>query len=43
MAVVIEDAEGETDDHTWSWIPHHKAICAEDCFNWNVPNAGNPQ
>ena len=34
---------GETDDHTWAWIPHHKAICAGDFFIWNFPNAGNPQ
>ena len=34
---------GETDDHTWAWIPQHKAICAGDFFIWNFPNAGNPQ
>ena len=30
-------------DHTWAWIPRHKAICAGDFFIWNFPNAGNPQ
>ena len=39
----IEDAEGESDDHTRSWIPHNKAICAGDFFIWNCPNAGHPQ
>lgn len=36
-------ARGETDDHTWAWIPQHKAICAGDFFIWGFPNAGNPQ
>ncbi len=36
-------AKGETDDHTWSWIPEHKAICAGDFLIWAFPNAGNPQ
>lgn len=34
---------GETDDHTWTWIPEHKMICAGDQFIWNFPNCGNPQ
>jgi len=36
-------AKGETDDHTWIWVPQYKAICAGDFFIWNFPNAGNPQ
>ena len=36
-------AKGETDDHTWAYIPEYKAICAGDFFIWNFPNAGNPQ
>ncbi len=32
-----------TDDHTWAWVPSHKAICAGDFFIWAFPNAGNPQ
>lgn len=36
-------ARGETDDHTWAWVPRYKAICAGDFFIWNFPNAGNPQ
>ena len=35
--------KGETDDHTWAWIPRYRAICAGDFFIWNFPNAGNPQ
>ncbi len=34
---------GETDDHTWTWIPQHKMISAGDQFIWNFPNCGNPQ
>ena len=36
-------ARGETDDHTWTWIPEKKAICAGDLFLWYFPNCGNPQ
>ena len=41
--VELRHARGETDDHTWAWIPKYKAICAGDFFIWNFPNAGNPQ
>ncbi len=34
---------GETDDHTWTWIPQHKMIAAGDQFIWMFPNCGNPQ
>ncbi len=43
LAVSLNHAKGETDDHTWAWIPRHKAICAGDFFIWCFPNAGNPQ
>jgi len=43
LEVELRHAKGETDDHTWAWIPRHKAICAGDFFIWNFPNAGNPQ
>lgn len=39
----LRHAKGETDDHTWTWVPRYKAICAGDFFIWNFPNAGNPQ
>jgi glyoxylase-like metal-dependent hydrolase (beta-lactamase superfamily II) len=34
---------GETDDHTWVWVPGRKVLCPGDLFIWAVPNAGNPQ
>jgi len=34
---------GETDDHTWVWVPDRKVLCPGDLFIWVVPNAGNPQ
>ncbi len=34
---------GETDDHTWTWIPERQMISAGDQFIWNFPNCGNPQ
>lgn len=34
---------GETDDHTWTWLPDHKMITAGDQFIWMFPNCGNPQ
>ncbi|MBQ73671.1 MAG: MBL fold metallo-hydrolase [Gammaproteobacteria bacterium] len=43
MEIALKHARGETDDHTWAWIPEHKAICAGDFFIWCFPNAGNPQ
>jgi alkyl sulfatase BDS1-like metallo-beta-lactamase superfamily hydrolase len=43
MRIALKHARGETDDHTWAWIPKYKAICAGDFFIWNFPNAGNPQ
>ena len=43
LDIHLRHAKGETDDHTWSWIPKHKAICSGDFFIWNFPNAGNPQ
>lgn len=35
--------KGETDDHTWVWVPDQKAICAGDLVTWVFPNCGNPQ
>ena len=43
LEIELRHARGETDDHTWAWIPQHKTICAGDFFIWNFPNAGNPQ
>jgi alkyl sulfatase BDS1-like metallo-beta-lactamase superfamily hydrolase len=34
---------GETDDHTWTWVPSRRVLCPGDLFIWCAPNAGNPQ
>ncbi|MGA2521881.1 MAG: alkyl sulfatase dimerization domain-containing protein [Acidimicrobiales bacterium] len=39
----LHHARGETDDHTWTWVPGARALCCGDLFIWASPNAGNPQ
>lgn len=39
----LHHGRGETDDHTWTWIPERKILAPGDLFIWAVPNAGNPQ
>ncbi|HEX8066804.1 MAG TPA: alkyl sulfatase dimerization domain-containing protein [Thermoleophilaceae bacterium] len=39
----LHHAKGETDDHTWTWVPGRRTLCCGDLFIWAVPNAGNPQ
>ena len=39
----LHHARGETDDHTWTWVPDKKVLCCGDLFIWASPNAGNPQ
>lgn len=39
----LHHAKGETDDHTWTWIPGRKTLACGDFFIWASPNAGNPQ
>lgn len=39
----LHHARGETDDHTWTWIPDRRVLCTGDLFIWASPNAGNPQ
>jgi alkyl sulfatase BDS1-like metallo-beta-lactamase superfamily hydrolase len=41
--VELHHARGETDDHTWVWLPSSKVLCTGDLFIWATPNAGNPQ
>jgi alkyl sulfatase BDS1-like metallo-beta-lactamase superfamily hydrolase len=36
-------ARGETDDHTWVWLPERRVLFTGDLFIWATPNAGNPQ
>jgi alkyl sulfatase BDS1-like metallo-beta-lactamase superfamily hydrolase len=43
LDVELHHGRGETDDHTWAWIPRHRAIACGDFLIWNFPNAGNPQ
>ncbi len=43
LRIELRHARGETDDHSWAWLPDHRAICAGDFFIWAFPNAGNPQ
>ena len=43
MELELHHAMGETDDHTWTWLPQYKMISAGDQFIWNFPNCGNPQ
>ena len=42
-AFVLHHDKGETDDHTWAWVPEHRALCVDDFVTWVFPNAGNPQ
>ena len=39
----LHHARGETDDHTWTWVPGSQVLCCGDLFIWASPNAGNPQ
>jgi alkyl sulfatase BDS1-like metallo-beta-lactamase superfamily hydrolase len=39
----LRHCKGETDDHTYTWVPERKVLCCGDLFIWASPNAGNPQ
>lgn len=39
----LHHARGETDDHTWVWVPQRRVLCPGDLIIWAAPNAGNPQ
>ncbi len=39
----LQHAKGETDDHSWVFLPETKTLCTGDLFIWAAPNAGNPQ
>jgi len=39
----LHHARGETDDHTWTWLPERRVLATGDLFIWATPNAGNPQ
>ena len=42
-AFELHHTRGETDDHTWAWVPSMRAACLGDLLIWSFPNAGNPQ
>jgi alkyl sulfatase BDS1-like metallo-beta-lactamase superfamily hydrolase len=39
----LHHGRGETDDHTWTWLPERRVLCTGDLFIWAAPNCGNPQ
>lgn len=41
--ILLCHARGETDDHSWVFLPGERVLCTGDLFIWAVPNAGNPQ
>lgn len=41
--IELHHSRGETDDHTWAWMPDQRILCAGDMFIWVSPNCGNPQ
>jgi alkyl sulfatase BDS1-like metallo-beta-lactamase superfamily hydrolase len=43
LSFELHHGRGETDDHTWTWIPERRILATGDLFIWAVPNAGNPQ
>jgi alkyl sulfatase BDS1-like metallo-beta-lactamase superfamily hydrolase len=43
LSFELHHGRGETDDHTWTWIPERKILTPGDLFIYAVPNAGNPQ
>jgi alkyl sulfatase BDS1-like metallo-beta-lactamase superfamily hydrolase len=43
LALELEHARGETDDHTWLWWSERRVLWTGDLFLWVAPNAGNPQ
>jgi alkyl sulfatase BDS1-like metallo-beta-lactamase superfamily hydrolase len=43
LDIELHHARGETDDHTWAWIPAYRAVAVGDFVAWVFPNAGNPQ
>ncbi len=43
LDIELHHGKGETDDHTWAWVPRYRAICTGDFMTWVFPNAGNPQ
>ncbi len=43
LSFELHHDRGETDDHTWAWVPEHRALVVGDFVTWVFPNCGNPQ
>ncbi len=43
LRVELHHDRGETDDHTWVWVPERRLLCTGDLMIWVAPNCGNPQ
>jgi len=43
VRLLLNHGRGETDDHTWVWLPERRVCCTGDLFIWASPNCGNPQ
>ncbi len=43
LEMEFHHGKGETDDHTWAWVPSKKTLVTGDLVIWVFPNAGNPQ
>jgi alkyl sulfatase BDS1-like metallo-beta-lactamase superfamily hydrolase len=43
VSIELRHDRGETDDHTWAFVPSMKLLCPGDLFIWASPNCGNPQ
>ena len=43
LDIEFNHGKGETDDHTWAWVPKTKTLVTGDLVLWVFPNAGNPQ
>ena len=43
LTLELHHDKGETDDHTWVWVPERGVLCTGDLFIWASPNCGNPQ
>lgn len=41
--LILNHAQGETDDGTWVWMPGRSLACVGDLWIDGFPNAGNPQ
>lgn len=43
LDVRLWHGSGETDDHTYAYLPGRQILLCGDLFIWRSPNAGNPQ